>query len=125
MPARATVRDAVARADEFDHRSMRALSARTGQELAALLADLPADSSRVSATPAVTATSLRADGYLVPRLTIGTSLTAVCFGGVAVMNALRPGIGGRAVLTPAAVAVLRVAMVIVLRIRARASRARH
>jgi len=108
-------------ADEFDHRSMRALSARTGKELAALLADLPADSGRVGATPVVTATSLRADGYLVSRLTIGTSLTAICFGGVAVMNALRPGVGGSAVLTPAAVAVLCVALVIVLQIRGRAS----
>jgi Domain of unknown function (DUF1707) len=108
-------------ADEFDHRSMRVLSARAGEELAALVADLPADSSRVSASSAVTATSRRADGYLVSRLTIGTSLTAICFGGVAVMNALRPGVGGSAVLTPAAVAVLCVVLVIVLRIRARAS----
>jgi hypothetical protein len=73
--------------------------------------------------PAVTATPRRANGYLVPRLTIGASLTAICFGGVAVTNALRPGIGGSAVWTPAAVAVLCAVLVIVLWIRARANRA--
>jgi hypothetical protein len=111
-------------ADEFDHRSTQALSAQTGKELAAVLADLPLDGSRVGgAVPAVAATPRRADGYLVSRLTVGVSLTAICFGGVALTNALRPGVAGSAVLTPAAVAVLCVVLVIVLRIRARASRA--
>jgi hypothetical protein len=108
-------------ADEFDHRSMQALSARTGKELSALLADLPFEGSPVGAVGAVTATPRRADSYLVSRLTVGASLTAICFGGVAVTNALRPGVGGSAVFTPAAVAVLCVVLVIILRVRARAS----
>jgi hypothetical protein len=108
-------------ADEFDHRSMQALSAQTGKELAALLADLPLDGSPVGAVPAVTAIPRRANGYLVSRFTIGASLTAICFGGVAVTNALRPGVGWSVVLTPAAVAVLCAVLVIVLRIRARTS----
>jgi Domain of unknown function (DUF1707) len=112
-------------ADEFDHRSMQALSARTGKELAALLADIPYDRSPVAARPMAPATRRRADGYLVSRLTVGASLTAICFGGVAVTNALRPGVGGSAVLTPAAVAVLCVVLVIVLQVRARANRAHY
>jgi Domain of unknown function (DUF1707) len=109
-------------ADEFDHRSMRALRARTGKELAALLADLPRDASPVAARRAAAAPR-RANGYLVSRLTVGAS--AICFGGVAVTNALRPGVGGSAVLTPAAVAVLCVVLVIVLQVRARANRAHY
>jgi hypothetical protein len=108
-------------ADEFDQRSMKALGARSGQELAALLADLPFDATPGGAVPAVTATPRRADSYLVSRLTVGASLTAICFGGVAVTNALRPGVGWNVVLTPAAVAVLCVVLVIIVRIRARAS----
>jgi hypothetical protein len=108
-------------ADEFDHRSMQALSARTGKELAALLADLPPGSGVVSAVPAVAATRRRAGGYLNSRLTIGASLTAICFGGVAATNAGRPDVGWNAVLTPAAVAVLCIVLVIILRIRARGS----
>jgi hypothetical protein len=107
-------------ADEFDHRSMQALTARTGQELAAPLADLPPDAGPVGAAPEVAASPRRPDSYLVSRLTVGASLTAICFGGVAVMNALRPGVDGSVVLTPAAVAVLCVVLVVVLRIRARA-----
>jgi hypothetical protein len=108
-------------AGEFDHRSTQALGARTGRELAAVLADLPLGGDPAGAGPAVTAIPRRADGYLVSRLTIGASLTAICFGGVAVTNALRPGVGGSALWTPAAVAVLCAVLVIVLRIRARAS----
>jgi Domain of unknown function (DUF1707) len=77
-------------ADEFDRRSTLALTARTGEELTAPLADLPVDRGPVDAAPADTATPRRADSYLVPRLTIGASLTAICFGGVAVATALRP-----------------------------------
>jgi Domain of unknown function (DUF1707) len=108
-------------ADEFDHRSMQALNARTGTELAALLADLPPDVNPVRTGSVVTAGPRRSDGYLVSRLTVGASLTAICFGGVALTNALRPDVGGSAALTPAAVAVLCVVLVIVLQIRARAS----
>jgi hypothetical protein len=112
-------------AEEFDHRSMQALSARTGKELGALLADLPRDATPVGALSTATASARRADGYLVSRLTVGASLTAICFGGVAVTNALRPTVGGSAVLAPAAVAVLCVLLVIVLQVRAHATRAHH
>jgi hypothetical protein len=108
-------------AEEFDHRSTQALSARTGSELAALVADLPLDDRPAAdAVPPVAAVQRRADGYLVSRLTVGASLTAICFGGVAVTNALRPGVGESAVFAPAAVAVLCLVLVIVLRLRARA-----
>ncbi len=110
-------------AEEFEYRSSQALTARTGRELAGLLADLPVHHEPVGAASEVAATPRRADGYLVSRLTVGASLTAICFGGVAVTNALRPGVGWNVVLTPAAVAVLCVVLVIVLRIRARATRA--
>jgi uncharacterized membrane protein len=112
-------------AEEFDHRSMQALRARTGKELSALLADLPRDATPVSALSTATASPRRADSYLVSRLTVGASLTAICFGGVAVTNALRPAVGGSAILAPAAVAVLCVLLVIVLQIRAHATRVRH
>lgn len=108
-------------ADEFDRRSTLALTARTGEELTAPLADLPVDRGPVDAAPADTATPRRADSYLVPRLTIGASLTAICFGGVAVATALRPGVDWTVALTPAAVAVLCVMLVTVLRVRARRS----
>jgi hypothetical protein len=113
-------------ADEFDLRSTQALSARTGEELSAPLADLPPDRGPVDAAPADiasadTATPRRADSYLVPRLTIGASLTAICFGGVAATSALRPGVDWTVALTPAAVAMLCIVLVIALRVRARRS----
>jgi hypothetical protein len=106
-------------ADEFDRRSTQALVARTGEELTAPLADLPLHRGRVEAAPADAATPRRADSYLVPRLTIGASLTAICFGGVAVTNVLHPGVDWTGTLTPAAVAVLCVVLVIVLQVRTR------
>ena len=109
-------------ADEFDRRSTQALSARTGRELTAPLADLPLDRGPADAVPADTAVSRRTDGYLVPRLIIGASLTAICFGGVAVSNALHPGVDWTVALTPAAVAVFCVMLVIALRVRTRRGR---
>jgi hypothetical protein len=108
-------------AGEFDRRSTQALSARTGKELIAPLADLPLDRGPVDTSPADTAPPRRAGRYLVPRLTIGASLTAICFGGVAVTSALHPGVDWTSALAPAAVAVLCVVLVIVLRVRARRS----
>jgi hypothetical protein len=106
--------------EEFDQRSTQALSARTGKELTAQLADLPLDRGHADAALTDTVTPRRADGYLAPRLTIGASLTAICFGGVAVTNALRPGVSNwSGVLTPAAVAVLCVVLVIALLVRTR------
>ena len=106
-------------ADEFDQRSTQALSARTGEELTAPLADLPLDRGSVDAGPVDVATPRRADGYLVPRLTIGASLTAICFGGVAASIAGRPDVGWTVALTPAAVAVLCVVLVVALQVRVR------
>jgi hypothetical protein len=107
-------------ADEFDQRSTQALNARTGKELTAPLADLPPDRSPADAVPSNSATPRQANGYLVSRLTIGVSLTAICFGGVAITNALHPGASnGSSVLAPAVVALLCVVSVIVLHARAR------
>jgi hypothetical protein len=109
-------------ADEFDGRSTQALIARTGEELAAPLADLPLGHSQVDAGAADTASPRRADTYLVSRLTIGMFLTAICFGGVAVSTALDPGVDWTVALTPAAVAVFCVMLVIALRVRTRRGR---
>ena len=109
-------------ADEFDWRSTQALIARTGRELTAPLADLPLGHSPVEGAAADTAAPRRADSYLVSRLTIGTFLTAICFGGVAVSNALHPGVDWTVALTPAAVAVFCVMLVIALRVRTRRGR---
>lgn len=106
-------------ADELDQRSRTALSARTGSELTAPLADLPPSPRPAGAAREDTPTTRRADNYLRSRLTIGASLTAICFGGVAVTSALRPGVPLTGALTPAAVAVLCVLLVILLRVRAR------
>jgi hypothetical protein len=80
-------------ADEFDQRSTQALSARTGQELTVPLADLPLDRGPVGDGTGHAAAPRRTDGYLVPRLTIGASLAAICFGAVAVNSAVHPGTG--------------------------------
>jgi Domain of unknown function (DUF1707) len=109
-------------ADEFDSRSTQALIAQTGEELAAPLADLPLGHGPVDAAAADIATPRRADSYFVSRLTIGTFLTAICFGGVAVSNALHPGVGWTVALIPAAVAVFCIMMVIALRVRTRRGR---
>ena len=106
-------------AEEFDSRSTQALSARTGEELATQLADLPLDRGSAGAAAADAASSRRADSYLVSRLTIGAFLTAICFGGVAVATAVHPGVDRTVALTPAAVAVFCVMLVVALRVRAR------
>jgi hypothetical protein len=109
-------------ADEFDWRSTQALIAQTGEELSAPLADLPLGRGPLDAAAADTATPQRADSYFVSRLTIGTFLTAICFGGVAVSNALHPGADWTVALTPAAVAVFCAMLVIALRVRSRRGR---
>jgi hypothetical protein len=125
-------------ADEFDQRSGRALTARTGKELTALLADLPAD--RV---PVDTAALQRADRVLASRITIGGSVAAAWFAAVAVSNALSggpslqqrefaqeilarqglsvplppsPGFDWVGTIRPGAIAVLLVVLVIVVRV---------
>jgi hypothetical protein len=106
--------------EEFDRRSTQALSARTGRQLSATVADLPLDPGPVDDIPAAEADAppLGA-GYLVPRLTVAASLTAICFASVAVTSASQPGVDWTGALTPAAVSVLCVILVILLHLRAR------
>jgi Domain of unknown function (DUF1707) len=134
-------------ADELDERSGQALAARTGKELTALLADLPAGPA-----PMARAATQRAHRVLVTRVAFTAGVAAVCFSAVAAASALsqgptlhqreflremmtrqglpaHPGIppslgfnwGGT--ITPGAIAVLLVALVVYLGVRlARADR---
>jgi Domain of unknown function (DUF1707) len=130
-------------AGEFDQRSGQALSARTGSELAAPLADLP-----VGHAPADVVARPR-ESRPPARVAIAAAVAATCFGAVAVANALRPeptlqqrelmqqlmarqgisvplppspGFDWGGTLTPGAIAVLLVVLVILLHV-ARARRA--
>jgi hypothetical protein len=128
-------------ADEFDQRSGQALGARTGKQLTALLADLPVDRAPADTTARPRADrALIAIG--ASRIAIGASVAAACFAAVAISNALSHGPSlqqreltreifarhGLAVplppsagfdwagtITPAAIAVLLVMLVIFLR----------
>jgi Domain of unknown function (DUF1707) len=75
-------------AEEFDQRSGQVLTARTGKELTAPLADLPVDS-----TPADAIAVQRPDRAPAPapRFAIGASVAAGFFAIVSVANALNPG----------------------------------
>jgi hypothetical protein len=82
--------------DEFDERSAQVLAARTGQQLSALLDDLPvhhalAAASRTEAYVAGTTAVQRADHSPASRFDIGASLAAICFAGVSVLNATSRG----------------------------------
>ena len=131
-------------AGELDQRSGQALSARTGTELSAVLADLPVEhgpAAEVAARPPATRPPA--------RIAIGAAVAATCFGAVAVANALRPeptlqqrvlmqqlmarqgisvplppspGFDWAGTLTPAAIAGLLVVLVILVHL-ARARRA--
>jgi hypothetical protein len=103
--------------EEFDRRSTQALSARTGRELIATVADLPLDLGPVDDAPD-NATPPRGDGYLVPRLSFAASLTAICFASDAVSSASQPGVGWTGAVTPVVISVLCLILVIVLRVRA-------
>ena len=70
-------------------------------------------------SPADNATPGRGDSYLVPRFTFGASLTSICFASVAVSSASQPGVDWTGALTPGAVSVLCLILVIVLHGRAR------
>ena len=111
-------------AEEFDRRSTQALSARTGRELTATVADLPLDYGPVDEAPAENAAPRLGDGYLVPRLTFAASLTSICFASVAVTSASQPGVDWTGALTPAAVSLLCLILVIVLRVLPRRLRER-
>jgi hypothetical protein len=125
-------------ADEFDQRSGQALAARTGKELTALLADLPHDHARAEATA-----PRQARRELTSRIVIGTSAAAATsLAALALANALShaapdhrnrqlaqeilarmglkvpippaPGFDWAGTITPAAIAVLLVAVIIVV-----------
>jgi hypothetical protein len=126
-------------AEEFSERSAQVLSARTGKELTAPLADLPLDRS-----PAVPASALeRSRRDPLTRVAIGASVAASCFAVAAISNALSsgPSLAQRefiqetmarqgfsiplppasgfdwaGTITPGAIAVLLVMLVIVLRV---------
>jgi hypothetical protein len=77
----------------------------------------------VDTAPAESDAQPEGAGYLVPRFTVAASLTAICFASVAVTSASQPGVDWTGALTPAAVSVLCVILVIILHLRAhRASR---
>jgi Domain of unknown function (DUF1707) len=105
--------------EEFDRRSTQALRARTGRELIATVADLPLDRGPVDDAAADNAALREDDAYLVPRLTFTASLTAICFASVTVSSVSHPGADWTGALTPAAVSVLCLILVILLRVRGR------
>jgi Domain of unknown function (DUF1707) len=73
--------------EEFQQRSEQAFAARTGNELTALLADLPVERDPVD-TVAVKHDDLEPAR---PRVVVGATIAAACFGLIAVANALSPG----------------------------------
>jgi hypothetical protein len=73
--------------EEFQQRSDQALAARTGNELTALLADLPVESD-----PAETAVVQRDDlAPARPQAVVGATIAAASFGLIAVANAFSHG----------------------------------
>jgi Domain of unknown function (DUF1707) len=127
-------------ADELDQRSGQVLTARTGRELTAPLADLPADHAGAPPASALE----RAHRVLVARVCFAAGIVAFCFGAVAVGNAVTlspsrqqlelvrelaarqglpvpsavppsPGFDWAGVTIPAAIAVVLVALIIYLR----------
>jgi hypothetical protein len=73
-------------ADEFDHRSGRALSARTGKELTDLFTDLQKDNGTAAGRPA---RSPRAAGTLIALGASGAAATSLAF--LTLVNALTAG----------------------------------
>jgi hypothetical protein len=76
-------------AEEFNDRSEQAFAARTGNDLVALLADLPVE----EAPPAAAAAVAPRDDFAParPRVLAGATIAAVCFALVAVANAFSHG----------------------------------
>jgi hypothetical protein len=134
-------------ADELDQRSEHALRARTGNELTALLGDLPV--SNVPATP--TPAPGRTQRIAATRVGFAAAVAAICFAAVAAGHALStgptiqqrqllrglaarqgmpvphfppsPGFDWAGTFTPGVIAVLLVVLVVCLRVRvARADR---
>jgi hypothetical protein len=122
--------------EEFQERSEQALAARTGNDLTALLADLP-----VERDPADIAVVSQADlepVFARPRVAVGATIAAACFALVAVGNAFSQGptlqqreyiqqiyrlnqlppasgFNWAATITPAVISLIFVMLVIVLR----------
>ena len=73
--------------EEFQQRSEQAFAARTGNELTALLADLP-----VERDPAGTVAVQHDDlAPARPRVVVGSAIAAACFGLISVANAFSHG----------------------------------
>ncbi|HEX4094675.1 MAG TPA: DUF1707 domain-containing protein [Trebonia sp.] len=74
--------------EEFEERCEQAFASRTGNELTALLADLP-----VERTPAEAAIARRPDRVPSsrPRVVVGATVAATAFALVSVANAVSPG----------------------------------
>jgi hypothetical protein len=126
-------------ADEFDQRSARALCARTGEELASLLEDLPLDRAPATGAAAVE----RAHRAIAARIAAGASAAAAtALAALALANGLSsgpdpakrelarqilareglsvplpppPGFDWAGTVTPAVIAVLLIAVIIVVR----------
>ena len=75
--------------EEFQERSEQAFAARTGNELTALLADLPVE--RDPADIAVVQQADLAPASARPRVAVGATIAAACFALVAVGNAFSQG----------------------------------
>ncbi len=73
--------------DEFEQRSGQALTARTGNELTALLADLPVQHAPAPRTSAPTSHQR----VVATRVAVAASIAAVCFAAAAATAALDPG----------------------------------
>ena len=125
--------------EEFQQRSEQAFAARTGKELTALLADLPVEQDQADIAV------VKHDDLAPARprvVVVGATIAAACFGLIAVANALTPGptlqqrelaqqifrqhginiplppassFNWPGTITPAIIAVLFVALIIVLR----------
>jgi hypothetical protein len=78
-------------ADEFDQRSAHVLSARTGKELTAPLADLPPDRAPAPRAPAARATDPERAHRVLAIRTFAAGVAATCFAAVSVANALNGG----------------------------------
>jgi Domain of unknown function (DUF1707) len=126
-------------ADEFDERSGQALSARTGKELTALLADLPVELAPAARTTTLDPTHRACSAPVA----FASAVAALCFAAVAAANALStgatlqqrelfrqfaarhglsvpglppsPGFNWTGTITPAVIAVVLVVLVICLR----------
>jgi hypothetical protein len=130
-------------ADEFDERAGQTLRSRTGKELIALLADLPVEHAALATRSTRTTAMDPARRAVAVRVSAVAAVASVCFGTVAAVAALStgpslsqqesmavshglappvfpsgwPGFDWAGTLTPAAIAVLLVMLVVFLQVR--------